>query len=102
MCLNAFVVDGEIIGWTTPGPGSMTGSGPIEITEKIAENSISPGGKIFTATATTNETDKAISYSLIENPNDVGVIVLSTGIISVAEGKTLDFENGEKHVFQVV
>ena len=98
---NVLVIGGEITSWTSPGPGSPTGNGSIEITDRIAEHSIPPGTKIFTATATTNETG-AISYSLIENPNDVGKIDSSTGIVSVAEGKTLDFENDETLAFQVV
>jgi len=99
---NAFVIGGEITGWTSPGPGSPTGNGPIEITDRIAEHSIPPGTTIFTATATTNKTDKKISYSLLENPYDVGAMNFSSGIVRVAEGKALEFENGEKLVFQVV
>jgi len=97
---NAFVVDGEITGWTSPAPGSPTGNGPIEITDKIEDSSIPPGGTIFTATATTNET--AISYKLLVNPYAVGVINSSSGVVRVAERMALEFENGEKQVFQVV
>jgi len=39
---NDFVVDGEITGWTSPGTGSPTGYGPIEITDRIAEHSLPP------------------------------------------------------------
>jgi len=105
MCMffgNAFVIDGEILGWTSPAPGSQTGDGPIQITDRIAEHSIPPGTTIFTATATTSEIDKTISYSLLENPYDVGALNSSNGIVRVAEGKALEFENDEKQVFQVV
>ena len=95
------ITDGAITGWTSPTPEiASAASGHIEIATATVEGSVAVGDPIFTATATTDETDKTITYELVLSTDYVGVLG-NGGAIDVATGKSLDYETHQQYIFEV-
>ncbi|XP_052814709.1 protocadherin alpha-8-like [Mya arenaria] len=88
--LHAETSRGTFAGWTSPAPGLQMANGKIELTGDISENSISAGGLLFLAKAT-GEGD--VHYTIKSCTDDFASINSSSGAVSLAHDKGLDYES---------
>ena len=66
-------------------------------TNTIAENATAGDGVGVTALGTDADYGTSIAYDFTSNPSDLFAIDASTGVITLASGKTLDYESAQSH-----
>ena len=70
-------------------------------TNTIAENATAGDGVGVTALGTDADYGTSIAYDFTSNPSDLFAIDASTGVITLAAGKTLDYESAQSHTVKV-
>ena len=70
-------------------------------TNTIAENASSGSTLGVTALGTDADYGTSIAYDFTSNPSDLFAIDASTGVITLATGKTLDYESAQSHTVKV-
>ncbi|WAR10735.1 hypothetical protein MAR_035811 [Mya arenaria] len=86
--------------------GTISGTAPAgTATVSIAE-ATAVGGTLFTVTATPTGTGAALAYTFVAadgNPGDIGnIATASSGAITLATGKSLDYETTKTYEFKII